>query len=175
MLMQDVRAIVTGGASGLGRAVADSVIAAGGRATLLDVNDDAGQAAVAELGTAAHFFRTDVTQESGVDEAVRAAADAMGGITLAVNCAGVGWPRQSAPSCELRSWECTYRMPASARSVARERCWMRPAVLMLRLMMPRKTIPNTSRTPSTINAMISVCPDSRPRDSLRMVALIALP
>jgi NAD(P)-dependent dehydrogenase (short-subunit alcohol dehydrogenase family) len=94
MRMQDVRAIVTGGASGLGRAVAEDVIAGGGRVTLLDVNEDAGQAAAKALGPQAQFVKADVTSEAAVDAAVQSALQSMGGLNLAVNCAGVGWPRR---------------------------------------------------------------------------------
>jgi len=94
MQMQDVRAIVTGGASGLGLAVVENVIAAGGQATLLDVNEATGADAVQRLGARSRFRKVDVTSESGVDEAVHAAVEAMGGLNLAVNCAGVGWPKR---------------------------------------------------------------------------------
>ncbi len=94
MQMQDVRAIVTGGASGLGLAVVESVIAAGGRATLLDVNEAAGAEAVHRLGERASFRHVDVTSEAAVDHAVQSAVEAMGGLNLAVNCAGVGWPKR---------------------------------------------------------------------------------
>jgi len=57
---------------------------------LFDVNADKGAAAVAELGEAnAHFFLTDVTDEAGVAANVEAARDAMGGLNVAVNCAGI--------------------------------------------------------------------------------------
>ena len=94
MRMQDVRAIVTGGASGLGRAVAEDIIAGGGRVTLLDVNEDAGQAAVKTLGSQSQFVKVDVTSEAGVDAAVQSATQSMGGLNAAVSCAGVGWPRR---------------------------------------------------------------------------------
>ena len=94
MLMQDIRAIVTGGASGLGLAVVEDVIAAGGRATLLDVNEAAGLEAVQRLGERTAFQKVDVTSESAVDAAVQSAVTSMGGINLAVNCAGVGWPKR---------------------------------------------------------------------------------
>jgi NAD(P)-dependent dehydrogenase (short-subunit alcohol dehydrogenase family) len=61
---------------------------------LLDVNEAAGAAAVAELGPAARFLQADVTSEAGVTAAVQEAAAAMGGLTAAVNCAGVGWPKR---------------------------------------------------------------------------------
>jgi NAD(P)-dependent dehydrogenase (short-subunit alcohol dehydrogenase family) len=94
MLMQDIRAIVTGGASGLGLAVVEDVIAAGGHATMLDVNEAAGQEAVRRLGERSAFQKVDVTSESAVDAAVQSAVSAMGGLNLAVNCAGVGWPKR---------------------------------------------------------------------------------
>ena len=94
MQIQDVRAFVTGGASGLGLAVAEMVIAGGGRATLADVNEAAGLAAVERLGERARYAKVDVTSESAVDASVADAVAAMGGIDLAVNCAGVGWPKR---------------------------------------------------------------------------------
>jgi NAD(P)-dependent dehydrogenase (short-subunit alcohol dehydrogenase family) len=94
MKIADTMAIITGGASGLGQAVAEDIVAAGGRAALLDVNAAAGQALVSKLGDRASFFETDVTSEAAVNAAVAAASRAMGGINLAVNCAGVGWPKR---------------------------------------------------------------------------------
>ncbi|MDH5228263.1 MAG: SDR family NAD(P)-dependent oxidoreductase [Gammaproteobacteria bacterium] len=94
MDIRDTRALVTGGASGLGLAVAEMIIAAGGKAALVDVNDAAGAEAVRKLGPNASFHKTDVTSESDVAATVAAAAAAMGGLTLAVNCAGVGWPKR---------------------------------------------------------------------------------
>ena len=94
MLIQDTRAIVSGGASGLGLAVAELVVAAGGKVALFDVNDQAGVAAVHRLGAAASFHKVDVTAESAVTAAVAAATTAMGRLNLAVSCAGVGWPKR---------------------------------------------------------------------------------
>jgi NAD(P)-dependent dehydrogenase (short-subunit alcohol dehydrogenase family) len=94
MKIADTKAIITGGASGLGEAVAEDVIAAGGRVALLDVNAAAGAALVTKLGDRASFIATDVTSEAAVNAAVAAASQTMGGINLAVNCAGVGWPKR---------------------------------------------------------------------------------
>jgi NAD(P)-dependent dehydrogenase (short-subunit alcohol dehydrogenase family) len=94
MLIQETRALITGGASGLGLAVAEAIVAAGGKAALVDVNDAAGAEAVRKLGPNASFHKTDVTSEADVTATVAAAAAAMGGLTLAVNCAGVGWPKR---------------------------------------------------------------------------------
>ncbi len=90
MQLQDTRAVITGGVSGLGLAVARHLVAHGGKVALFDVNADKGAAAVAELGEAnARFFLTDVTDEAGVVANVEAARDAMGGLNVAVNCAGI--------------------------------------------------------------------------------------
>src|SRR4249919_2014851 len=64
MQLASVRAVVTGGVSGLGLAVAQHLVAHGGKVSLFDVNDDKGAAAVEALGSAnARYFRTDVTDE----------------------------------------------------------------------------------------------------------------
>jgi NAD(P)-dependent dehydrogenase (short-subunit alcohol dehydrogenase family) len=89
MKIADARAVITGGASGLGHAVARHVVAAGGRVTLLDVQEGPGQAAAAELGATASFAKCDVTSETEVNAAMDAARVAMNGINLLVNCAGV--------------------------------------------------------------------------------------
>lgn len=90
MRLDSVRAIVTGGVSGLGLAVARHIVSAGGRAVLFDVNDDKGAEAVAELGEAnARYLRTDVTDEAGVVANVDAAREFLGGLNVAVNCAGI--------------------------------------------------------------------------------------
>jgi NAD(P)-dependent dehydrogenase (short-subunit alcohol dehydrogenase family) len=94
MQLSEVRAVVTGGASGLGYATAERHIAAGARVTLFDVNQAAGQQAVERLGANARFDAVDVTDEQAVDAAVERARAEMGTINLAVNCAGVAWPRR---------------------------------------------------------------------------------
>ena len=89
MKLADARAVVTGGASGLGLAVARHITAAGGRVTLLDVQEGPGQAAAASLGASAGFAKCDVTSETEVNAAMESARAAMGSINLLVNCAGV--------------------------------------------------------------------------------------
>ena len=90
MQLASVRAVVTGGVSGLGLAVAQHLVAHGGKVALFDVNDDKGAAAVADLGEAnARYFRTDVTDEAGVAANVAAAKDFLGGLNATINCAGI--------------------------------------------------------------------------------------
>jgi NAD(P)-dependent dehydrogenase (short-subunit alcohol dehydrogenase family) len=89
MKIAEARAVVTGGASGLGNAVVRLVCARGGKATMLDVQEEPGQMAAAQLGPAATFIKCDVTSEAEVNAAMDTARERMGGINLLVNCAGV--------------------------------------------------------------------------------------
>ncbi len=82
-------AVISGGASGLGRAVAAHLVAAGGKAALLDVQEQAGRDSAAALGPSSRFFQCDVTQERSVAAAVEGAKNFMGAVNLLVNCAGV--------------------------------------------------------------------------------------
>ncbi|MEO8802147.1 MAG: SDR family NAD(P)-dependent oxidoreductase [Rudaea sp.] len=89
MQLDQTKAVITGGVSGLGFAVAKHLVANGGKVALLDINDDKGAAAVAELGSAASYLRTDVTHEEGVATALKQAAEKMGGLNVAISCAGI--------------------------------------------------------------------------------------
>jgi len=82
-------AVVTGGASGLGEATVRQVVADGGKAAILDLDESRGQALAEELGEAALFFKTDVTDEASVQAALDGTVEKFGKLNLAVNCAGV--------------------------------------------------------------------------------------
>ncbi|MBN8716923.1 MAG: SDR family oxidoreductase [Xanthomonadales bacterium] len=90
MQLASVRAVVTGGVSGLGLAVARHLVAHGGKVALFDLNDEKGAAAVAELGEAnARYFNTNVTDEAQVAANVGAAQGFLGGLNACINCAGI--------------------------------------------------------------------------------------
>jgi NAD(P)-dependent dehydrogenase (short-subunit alcohol dehydrogenase family) len=89
MKIKDARAVITGGASGLGHAVARHIATAGGKVAILDVQEGPGRAAAATLGEAAVFVRCDVTSEAEVNAAMETAQARLGGLNLLVNCAGV--------------------------------------------------------------------------------------
>ncbi len=90
MQLNTVRAVITGGVSGLGFAVARHLVAHGGKVALFDINDDKGADAVAELGSAnALYLRTDVTSETDVAANLATAKDHLGGLNAAINCAGI--------------------------------------------------------------------------------------
>lgn len=82
------RVLITGGASGIGFAVASGLVARGARVFLCDTNDRALESAVATLGDAARGIRCDVTDEIQVDGVVSEVVDG-GGIHGVVCCAGV--------------------------------------------------------------------------------------
>jgi NAD(P)-dependent dehydrogenase (short-subunit alcohol dehydrogenase family) len=92
MQLKETHAVITGGASGLGLAVAGLIVKSGGQVVLLDVNAAEGASAAATLGERALFIATDVTDEAAVDAAVAKAKVRMGRIDAAVNCAGIGAP-----------------------------------------------------------------------------------
>jgi NAD(P)-dependent dehydrogenase (short-subunit alcohol dehydrogenase family) len=94
MDLASAKAVISGGASGLGLATAKCVIEAGGHAALLDVNEEQGTKRAEELGERAVFVNTDVSDEDGVRASINNAAEFMDGITLAVNCAGVLIPER---------------------------------------------------------------------------------
>jgi 3-hydroxyacyl-CoA dehydrogenase/3-hydroxy-2-methylbutyryl-CoA dehydrogenase len=93
MELQDKVVVITGGASGLGRATAEYFVGKGARVSIFDMNEDAGNAAVAELGEDnALFATTNVTSEESVAAAVDATMEKFGAIHVNINCAGVPAP-----------------------------------------------------------------------------------
>ena len=97
-------AAVTGAASGIGKAIATAFVDAGAGVLLCDVNAKALDDAAGELGDRAIARVTDVSDESQVQAAMRAAREAFGSLNIAVNCAGFG---AIAPLTELTadSWK----------------------------------------------------------------------
>lgn len=81
--------LISGGASGLGLATARELVGQGGKVVLLDINAEAGQQALAELGANAHFVRADITREEDGSAAVAQVLEAFGALHGLVNCAGV--------------------------------------------------------------------------------------
>ncbi len=79
-------AIISGGASGLGRATAALLASRGMRVVIADLQEEAGRATAAEIGC--QFMRCDVTQASDVQAAVQA-ANALAPLRVAVSCAGI--------------------------------------------------------------------------------------
>lgn len=89
MQLNNVKAAITGGVSGLGHAVAKHLVSHGAKVALLDINDEKGKSVAAEFDGSAHYFRTDVTHEDNVADTLKQAAEKMGGLNVAISCAGI--------------------------------------------------------------------------------------
>jgi len=85
-------AIVTGGASGIGRGIVERFVAEGAKVVIADVQHDLGQELAAELGANAHFRHADVGDQAQVGALVEAAVDTFGGLDVMVNNAGISSP-----------------------------------------------------------------------------------
>ncbi|MFF7340042.1 SDR family NAD(P)-dependent oxidoreductase [Streptomyces sp. NPDC008163] len=83
------RALVTGGAQGIGRAIATRLIAAGARVALADMNEEGAKTTAKELGGDTIGIRCDVRSAADAQAAVAAAVEALGGLDLLVNNAGI--------------------------------------------------------------------------------------
>lgn len=86
-------ALITGGASGIGKETAKRIAAEGGTVVIADLQDDAGAAVVAEIqssGGSASFVHLDVTSEDGWASAVATVLDRHGRLDVLVNNAGIG-------------------------------------------------------------------------------------
>ena len=82
--------VITGGASGLGRATAERLHASGGHVVLLDLPRSPGKDVAAALGDRALFAPADVTSGDEVTAALDAAVARFGAVHVLVNCAGIG-------------------------------------------------------------------------------------
>lgn len=96
MKIEGAGALVSGGASGLGEATVRRLHAGGAHVVIADVNPEKGEALAAELGIP--FAQCDVRDEDQVQAAVDKAAEADGGLRIAVSCAGTGIPIKVASS-----------------------------------------------------------------------------
>jgi NAD(P)-dependent dehydrogenase (short-subunit alcohol dehydrogenase family) len=86
MQIQGVQALVSGGASGLGRATAEALVRRGARVAILDLPSSTGAEVASALGEAACFVPGDVTSEEDVGRALAAVPE----LRIAVLCAGIG-------------------------------------------------------------------------------------
>jgi 3-oxoacyl-[acyl-carrier protein] reductase len=89
MRLDGVVALVTGGGSGMGAAIAETYAREGAQVAVIDVDSDAAKTVAAKIGKAAIAIRCDVTRRSDIDAAVAATAAAFGGLDVLVNNAGV--------------------------------------------------------------------------------------
>lgn len=105
--LRDRVVLITGGAQGIGRGIAQSVLGAGGRVMIGDLDTEAGKACLVEwdAGHRAAFGRLDVSQEASVKRWIDAALKRFGRIDGLVNNAGIADPHQGKLSeLSLATW-----------------------------------------------------------------------
>jgi NAD(P)-dependent dehydrogenase (short-subunit alcohol dehydrogenase family) len=104
-LLDDKGILITGGASGIGRATAEEAVAEGACVVLADVNDEQGEAAAAALGENASYLHCDVTDEASVEASVAGAVERLGRLDGSFNCAGILAALGNAGEVPLAEWE----------------------------------------------------------------------
>jgi NAD(P)-dependent dehydrogenase (short-subunit alcohol dehydrogenase family) len=100
-------ALITGGASGLGRACARLLAGRGAKVVIADLNDDGGAETVADIeasGSEGRYVRTDVTQDEQVGAAVATAVDTWGSLDVAINNAGINGPTKFVADYTPEEW-----------------------------------------------------------------------
>lgn len=85
-------AVITGGASGIGLAIAERIVAEGGQACIWDMNAEAGVEAVQQIGKSAHSVAVDVSDEASVSKAVAETTKKFGRIDVLVTSAAITGP-----------------------------------------------------------------------------------
>jgi len=89
MRLKDKVCLITGGAAGIGKATAERFAEEGAHVVICDVDQNAGEAAINEIGHNAEFFRVDVTDKASVEKWMTNVMDASGQIDVLVNNAGI--------------------------------------------------------------------------------------
>ena len=97
-------AVVTGGATGLGYAIAQRLIQSGGRVTLWDRDEEAAQKAALELGPKAHSILVDVSAHESVQAAVQSTLRRTSRIDALVNSAGITGPNTKVWDYPVEAW-----------------------------------------------------------------------
>lgn len=106
-MMKDKIALITGGASGIGRAVALAWAREGAHVVVSDVDENGGEETVAlvqKAGTEALFVRADVSKPEDCETLVRKAVAKFGRLDVACNNAGIGGPQAPTAEYPLDGW-----------------------------------------------------------------------
>jgi len=89
-MLKNVVGLVTGGASGLGRATVERMVKEGGKVTLCDLSTSDGASIAKSLGDNCVFAPTDITKVNDVEDALTLTKQSFGRLDAAINCAGIG-------------------------------------------------------------------------------------
>lgn len=113
MRLQHKVAVITGGASGMGRATVERFLHEGARVVIADYNRETGRALMAHLeaegyGESCSFIRTDVAQEADVAAMVMHAVETFGGLDILFNNAGVGGAIGPLTETSEADWDYTF-------------------------------------------------------------------
>ena len=100
----DRRAVITGGAAGIGLAVAQRLAAGGAKVALWDRDERALASANEKLDRAAVTQRVDVTDASAVERAAKAASSELGGLDILVCSAGITGPNATTWEYPVEAW-----------------------------------------------------------------------
>lgn len=103
--VEDKVAVVTGGAAGIGRAIAEMLAAEGARVVITDVNSDQGEAAAAAIGGDVVFRVHDVANEAAWIDVIADTVNRAGGLDILVNNAGIGSPNVRPEHADLATWQ----------------------------------------------------------------------
>ncbi len=113
MRLKDRVAVITGGASGMGKATVMRFLEEGARVVIADFNEQTGAATLAEAEAAGHtgkvrFVRTDVAQEADIEAMIAAATDTWGRLDVVFNNAGVGGAIGPLTETTVEAWDYTF-------------------------------------------------------------------
>jgi NAD(P)-dependent dehydrogenase (short-subunit alcohol dehydrogenase family) len=117
MRLQGKRAVITGAASGIGKATAMRFAAEGARVVIADINGEAGVSAADAIrgsGGEAEFVEVDVTDEAAVQELVTRADELLGGIDVWMNNAGASL-NEDLLELELSDWEADMKLNVTSQ------------------------------------------------------------
>jgi NAD(P)-dependent dehydrogenase (short-subunit alcohol dehydrogenase family) len=136
---EDTAVVVSGAGSGIGRATAQRLAEEGARVACLDVNQQALEDTASKLGASARAFVCDIADPRQVEAAVGAAADALGGVQVLCNVAGI-LRTDHTHELALEDWERVLRINLTGTFL------MCKAALPHLLANKRSAIVNTSST-----------------------------
>ena len=104
MRLKDKVAIVTGGASGIGRSTTEDMVDEGAKVAIVDLDEEKGESLANELGEKAVFLKADVTDERSVKSVYSSVLDECGKVDVLFNNAGIG-SQGASDKLEKEEWE----------------------------------------------------------------------